>query len=80
MARWLMGMLIGAVLMMGIAADRAAALGVTRRPPHLPAAWVDTPMHAHSGTHLAHFGFCRRGYEVRQLDGWQSTHYRCRPQ
>jgi hypothetical protein len=34
-------------------------------------------MKAASGTHLAHHGFCRRGFEVRQVDGWQSRRYRC---
>lgn len=80
MARFVVGLIIGGVLVMGIASGQGG--GAAGDPTSTPApepVWVDTPMKAASGTHLAHHGFCRRGFEVRQLDGWQSTHYKCSP-
>jgi hypothetical protein len=78
MTRFVVGLIIGAVLVMGIASGQGggAAGDPTSTPPPEPI-WADTPMKAASGTHLAHHGFCRRGFEVRQVDGWQSRRYRC---
>lgn len=78
MARFVVGLIIGGVLVIGIASGQNG--GATGGPTSTPApepVWVDTPMKAASGTHLAHHGFCRRGFEVRQAEGWQSRHYRC---
>jgi hypothetical protein len=81
MARFVVGLIIGCILVMGIASGQGSggAAGPSPTPPP-PPVWVDAPMKAASGTHLAHQGFCRRGYEVVQVGGWQSKHYRCRPQ
>lgn len=81
MARFVMGMIIGGVLVMGIASGQGGGAGPDPTPTPAPGPlWVDAPLRAQTGTHLARSGFCRRGYEVRQIDGWQSTHYRCGPQ
>ena len=78
MTRFVAGLIIGGVLVMGIASGRSgvATGDPTSTPPPEPV-WVDAPMKAASGTHLAYHGFCRRGFEVRQVDGWRSRRYRC---
>ncbi|HEX7248103.1 MAG TPA: hypothetical protein VF351_08395 [Actinomycetota bacterium] len=78
MARFALGLIVGGLLVTGIASGQGG--GTAGGPASTPApepVWVDTPMKAASGTHLAHHGFCRRGLQVRQVGGWQSRHYRC---
>ena len=78
MARSALGLIVGALLVMGIASSQGdGAAGSPASTPAPEPVWVDTPMKAASATHLARRGFCRRGFEVRQVGGWQSRHYRC---
>jgi hypothetical protein len=78
MARFIAGLIIGGVVVTGIASGQGGGTGggPTSTPAPEPV-WVQAPMKAASGTHLAHHGFCRRGLEVRQVGGWQSRRYRC---
>ena len=78
MARFVVGLIIGGVLVMGIASGQSGvASGDPTSTPPPESVWIDAPMKAASGTHLGHHGFCRRGFEVRQVGGWQSRRYRC---
>lgn len=78
MSRFVVGLIIGGVVVTGIASGQggAPAGGPTPTPAPAPV-WVEAPMKAAAGTHLARNGFCRRGLEVRQVGGWQSRRYRC---
>ena len=86
MARFVIGLIIGGVLVMGIASGGQGG-GGAGQPETTPApgTWVDAPMQAPTGSILAQTDHCRRGYEGRQLhplwepEPWQSTYYRCRP-
>ena len=79
MARFVVGLIIGGVVVTGIASGQSDGAGGGPRSTPAPEqpVWVQAPMKAVSGTHLAHHGFCRRGLEVRQVGGWQSRRYRC---
>lgn len=78
MARFVVGLIIGGVVVTGIASGQSeGAGGGPRSTPAPEPVWVQAPMKAASETHLAHTGFCRRGLEVRQVGGRQSRRYRC---
>jgi len=83
MARFVVGLIIGGVLVMGIASGQGGS-GGTPSPTYPPGTWVDAPVEAKAGTLLANRGYCRRGTEIRQVhniidNDWRTTHYRCRP-
>lgn len=85
MARFVMGLIIGGVLVMGIASGQGRGGPGEPQTTPAPGSWVDVPLEAPTGTILAVRGHCRRGYEVRQVrdewdtQPWRSVHYRCRP-
>lgn len=85
MARFVMGLIIGGVLVMGIASGQGGGGPGAPQSTPAPGSWVDAPLEAPTGTSLAVRGYCRRGYEVRQVldpwdtQPWRSVHYRCRP-
>lgn len=82
MARVVIGLIIGGVLVMGIASGGEGG-GAPQATP-APGTLVDVTIQARAGSKLAATGHCRRGYEIRQVAEpsdpypWRSTQYRCR--